>query len=94
MTLCDALVSLATEAPASEAPRRDPEAIRLRDWAEGRATGTYPYWRGHLGHAVPKPAVACLAAELEERGRVHLLQRRHGPDDYTYLAIKPRGGKL
>jgi hypothetical protein len=27
------------------------------------------------------------AMRLAERGLVHLVQRRHGPDDYSYLAV-------
>jgi len=38
-------------------------------------------------------ALADCAFAAAERGLIHLVQRRHGPDDYSYLAIarpKPR----
>jgi hypothetical protein len=31
---------------------------------------------------------ADAAFEAAEQGRVHLVQRRHGPFDFSYLAIK------
>jgi hypothetical protein len=62
------------------------------------------YHRGHLAvdrtpiitelsdrdrRALDRVADAALAAA--EQGRVHLVQRRHGPDGFSYLAIaRPR----
>jgi len=40
--------------------------------------GNYPGWR------------ARRALIFAEEGRVHLVQRRHGDGDYSYLAIKAR----
>ena len=38
-------------------------------------------------------AVARRAIQAAEDGLVHLVQRRHGPGDYSYLAIKARVGR-
>jgi hypothetical protein len=59
------------------------------------------YYRGHLGHdrmpstkALPevmRKKLVGLAARLQQASdeeRVHLLQRRHGDDDFSYIAIK------
>lgn len=35
-------------------------------------------------------AVADLAWLAAEDGAVHLLQRRHGPDNYAYIAVRAR----
>ncbi len=34
--------------------------------------------------------LALAAMEASEQGLVHLVQRRHGPEDFSYLAIKAR----
>ena len=33
--------------------------------------------------------VAAALMTMAEAGQVHLLQRRHGPSDYTYIAVSP-----
>ena len=61
------------------------------------------YHRGHLcvdrrqrPHAPHDPARAALnrlasrAMRAAERGLVHLVQQRHGPEDFSYVAIKAR----
>lgn len=35
--------------------------------------------------------IATALMVLAEAGRVHLVQRRHGPFDYTYFAVMARG---
>lgn len=65
------------------------------------------YHRGHLGLDVVPQVSRLPAAEraelvrlarramwAAEQGLVHLLQRRHRPDDYAYLAVaRPRSGR-
>jgi hypothetical protein len=61
------------------------------------------YYRGHLGRERcrstttlserDRQALIALARQAllaAEDGRVHLLQRRHGGGDYSYIAIKAR----
>jgi hypothetical protein len=49
---------------------------------------------GHLGDTPARRALALLGArahDLAERGLVHLVQHRHGPEDYSYFAVaRPR----
>ena len=49
---------------------------------------------GRLGDTPSRRALALLgsrAHDLAERGLVHLVQLRHGPEDYSYFAIaRPR----
>jgi hypothetical protein len=49
---------------------------------------------GRLGDTPSRAALAHLgsrAHDLSERGLLHLVQRRHGTDDYSYLAVaRPR----
>ena len=37
--------------------------------------------------------IATALMTMAEAGRVHLVQRRHGPYDYTYLAVMARGAR-
>ena len=61
------------------------------------------YYRGHIGRdrcrsttalsERDRQALVTLARQAllaAEDGRVHLLQRRHGDGDYSYLAVKAR----
>ena len=61
------------------------------------------YYRGHIGRdrcrstsalsERDRQVLAMLARQAllaTEDGRVHLLQRRHGDGDYSYLAVKAR----
>ena len=61
------------------------------------------FHRGHLcvdrrqrPHAPHNPArialnrLASRAMRAAERGLVHLVQQRHGPEDFSYVAIKAR----
>jgi hypothetical protein len=49
---------------------------------------------GRFGDTPARAALSLLgsrARDLAERGLVHLVQLRHGPEDYSYLAIaRPR----
>ena len=68
-----------------------------------KAGDTIEYFRGFLcldrgagsrfgddaGEVLDHIATALMA--MAEAGRVHLVQRRHGPFDYTYLAVMARG---
>jgi hypothetical protein len=37
--------------------------------------------------------VAAALMAMAEAGRVHLVQCRNGPNDYTYVAVRARGGR-
>ena len=77
------------------------------DWIAHAAPGTRTvYFRGHLAYdRMPSSntfreperkrlvAVARRAIQAAEDGLVHLVQRRHGPGDYSYLAIKALVGR-
>lgn len=72
------------------------------DWIAHAAPGASTlYFRGHLAYdRMPSAntfreperkrliAVARRAMQAAEDGLVHLVQRRHGPCDYSYLAVK------
>jgi len=74
----------------------------LCDWlADAKPGDSLVYYRGHLGHdrmpstkALPEVQrrdlchAAARIRQAAEDGRVHLLQRRHGDNDFSYLAIK------
>lgn len=75
----------------------------LCDWLGTAFPGdTIEYHRGHLAvDQVPRSPlsdadcrqlsrVARRALIFAEEGRAHLVQRRHGDGDYSYLAIKAR----
>lgn len=56
------------------------------------------YWRGRLASREAAPgtepladakSAGCWARDMERGGRAILTQRRNGPDDYSYLAVKP-----
>ena len=64
------------------------------------------YYRGHLGRDRCRSttalserdrqgliALARQALLAAEAGRVHLLQRRHGVGDYSYLAVRARAAR-
>jgi hypothetical protein len=75
------------------------------DWiANAVPSAVMIYYRGHLAFdRMPSTgvfanadrkrliAVAKRAIQAAEDGLVHLVQRRHGPQDYSYIAIKARG---
>ena len=70
-----------------------------------KAGDTIEYFRGFLcldrgagsrfgdnaGEVLDHIATALMT--MAEAGRVHLVQRRHGPFDYTYLAVMARGAR-
>jgi hypothetical protein len=79
--------------------------VRLCGWIGEAAPGErLEYWRGHLAlDRTPGSARLLEKDRLEvirvvrrafwaaERGLVHLVQQRHGPDNYSYLCIaRPR----
>ena len=79
--------------------------IELCAWiAQAEPGAVLEYHRGYLaldrtvfGHRADAPARAALgllanrAHDLAERGLVHLVQLRHGVEDFSYLAIaRPR----
>ena len=90
--------SIITKAPSVG---RQITEIELAAWIGQAAPGDIlEYHRGFLvldimsrGSRLSPPdrAELCLVARrawwASERGLVHLLQRRHGTDDYSYLAV-------
>jgi hypothetical protein len=74
------------------------------DWIAHAAPGASTvYFRGYLTcHRMPSQspfreperkrlvAVARRALQAAEDGTVHLVQRRHGPADYSYIVVKAR----
>lgn len=89
----------------SRSPTPHLSEIELCAWVAAAETGdVLEYHRGFLAHdrtAVGRfrdmPARAALglladrAHDLAAHGLIHLVQRRHAPDDYSYLAIaRPR----
>jgi hypothetical protein len=74
----------------------------LCEWVASAQPGASTvYFRGHLASgrtpsagALGEPerkrlvAAARRALQLGEDGLVHLVQRRHGPGDYSYTAVK------
>ncbi|MDG4601241.1 MAG: hypothetical protein P9C48_08720 [Defluviicoccus sp.] len=80
------------------------DEANLCDWIAYAAPGaTMLYFRGYLAaDRLPSRtpfreedrkrlvAVARRAMQAAEAGLVHLVQRRHGPLDYAYLAVKAR----
>src|SRR5512134_1462441 len=90
--------------PAAVRPRLKLSEEDLCDWLGTAFPGdTIEYHRGHLavdqapGRSSLSDAdcrrlcrVARRALIFAEEGRAHLVQRRHGNGDYSYLAIKAR----
>ena len=91
--------------PTVRSPRPSISEIELCAWVAQAEPGTIlEYHRGHLAldrspvgplrHTPERSALSLLAArahDLAERGLVHLVQRRHDTDDYSYLAVaRPR----
>jgi hypothetical protein len=73
----------------------------FRGWlARAEAGPWFEYHRGHLiwdrspsselpeGDRRALTRIANAVFQAAEEGRVHLVQRRHGPFDFSYLAIK------
>ena len=81
--------------------------IELCAWiAQAEPGAALEYHRGFLaldrtafGRLADTPARAALgllgsrAHDLAERGLVHLVQHRHGPEDYSYFAVARARGK-
>lgn len=89
-------------------PRLRVTEIELCAWiAQAEPGAVLAYHRGYLaldrtafGRFADTPARAALATlgrrahDLAERGLVHLVQLRHGAEDYSYLAVarpRPKG---
>jgi hypothetical protein len=69
--------------------------IGLCAWvAQAEPGAILEYHRGFLGDTPARIDLSILGArahDLAERGLVHLVQLRHGTEDYSYLAIaRPR----
>jgi hypothetical protein len=94
------------KAPIIRKPRPRVSEIELCAWiAQAEPGAVIEYNRGFLaldrtafGRFADTPARAALsllgarAHDLAERGLVHLVQHRHGPEDYSYFAVaRPRG---
>ena len=93
--------------PNTPATARRITEINLCGWIGQASPGAMlEYHRGHLAHDVSPQnkkrgederaellRIARRAWWASEKGLVHLVQRRHGADDYSYLVIarpKPR----
>jgi len=93
--------------PVIRIPQPKPRVteIELCAWVAQAAPGTVlEYHRGYLAldrsafgrfsDSLARAALGLLAArahDLAERGLVHLVQHRHGPEDYSYFAVaRPR----
>jgi len=102
--LCEDYGSTAGEGDdTSSLPRMEVDAFRA--WLQRAEPGAcLEYHRGLLSldrspeSDLPEARrrtlsrVANLALEAADRGRVHLVQRRNGPFDFSYLAIKASRG--
>ena len=89
------------KAPVIRIPRPRVSEIELCAWvAQAEPGAVLEYHRGYLaldrtafGRFGDTPARGALgllgsrAHDLAERGLVHLVQHRHGPEDYSYFAI-------
>jgi hypothetical protein len=89
------------KAPVIRIPRPRVSEIELCAWvAQAEPGASLTYWRGYLaldrtgfGRFADTPERAALALlgarahDLAERGLVHLVQHRHGVEDYSYFAI-------
>jgi hypothetical protein len=87
--------------PASHSTKRLISEVQLCAWLGGAVPGdVVEYHRGVLALDMAPYAgrlsepdrnelkrVARRAAWAWAQGRVHLVQKRHGPDDYSYLII-------
>jgi hypothetical protein len=87
--------------PTIRIPRPRVSEIELCAWvAQAEPGATLTYHRGYLaldrtpfGPFADTPERAALghlgarAHDLAERGLVHLVQHRHGPEDYSYIAV-------
>jgi hypothetical protein len=78
----------------------------LKQWLANATPGDrITYFRGFLamdrgacsrlgketGEELDRVAAALMT--MAEAGRLHLVQRRNGPNDYTYIAVRARGGR-
>ena len=95
------------KAPIIRIPRPRVSEIELCAWVAQAAPGAVlEYHRGYLAldrtgfgrsgrHAGARRArpPRRRAHDLAERGLVHLVQHRHGPEDYSYFAVARARGK-
>jgi hypothetical protein len=95
------------KAPVIRIPRPRVSEIELCAWvAQAEPGATIEYHRGYLaldrsgfgslGNTPARAAVGLLGArahDLADRGLVHLVQQRHGPEDYSYIAVARARGK-
>ena len=86
-------------------PRVPVGEAELMAWLVRAAPGDrIAYWRGHLAidasplasplcseHRIRLAGIGDLAWRMARAGWIHLLQLRHGPNDFSYLAVaRPR----
>ena len=91
--------------PPIRNPRPHIREMELCAWVAQAAPGAaLAYHRGYLaldrsvfgllGHTPERSALSVLASrahDLADRGLVHLVQHRHGAEDYSYVAVaRPR----
>jgi hypothetical protein len=95
------------KAPVIRIPSPRVSEIELCAWvAQAEPGATIEYHRGYLaldrsgfgslGNTPARAAVGLLGArahDLADRGLVHLVQQRHGPEDYSYIAVARARGK-
>lgn len=93
-----------SELPERPTPVLFTDEDNLCDWIANAVPGALMiYYRGHLAFdRMPSTGVftnpdrkrlidvAKRALQAAEDGFIHLVQRRHGPQDYSYIAIKAR----
>jgi hypothetical protein len=89
------------KAPVIRIPRPRVSEIELCAWvAQAEPGARLTYWRGYLAldrtgfgrfaGTSDRAGLSLLGArahDLAERGLVHLVQHRHGPEDYSYFAV-------
>lgn len=93
-----------SDVPQRPTPMLLTDQKSLCEWIAHAVPGAViTYYRGHLAHdRMPSSrvfaesdrrrlvAVAKRALLAAEDGLIHLVQRRHGPHDYSYMAVKAR----
>jgi len=86
-------------------PPRTLSAAEFADWLQSADAGErLTYWRGHLAldasalvsqlrgdDRIRLCSVSRLAWDMAQKGWIHLLQQRHGANDFSYVAVmRPR----
>jgi hypothetical protein len=98
------MMVVTTSAERSESGTRDPISVaQFRGWlALAASCSRFEYHRGLLiwdrspasalsdEHRRALAKIANAVFQAAEQGEVHLVQRRNGPFDFSYVAIKAR----